>query len=430
MNNYISIYTIRRRTIDFLFFSAFIFFILSCEEEGRYNPQSDDSVPPGKIQEVSYKPLNGGARIFYKAPADEDLLLVEAIYTNKDNESFSFNASYFDNSVDVYGFPDTLNYEVILYAVDRAGNKSEPVIAKVKPLESALLMISRSVEVKPGFSSFFVDWENGLEQSINLQVDFSFSKQGANNEFTSVFSSNRLKERRFVDDLDLSENEVLKIEVMLSDLYGNSVRLDSTWQFSVLQDGFIPKEKWVLPHTNDSIGGIPQCYGDGFEGRLRYVIDGIIDEEDNLNFLHTRGVGRTGMAEDGNEPWNYIIDLGEYYELSRILTHQRHSLGVYQGVSRGAYYQLWNVNKYNMYYFDDDLNDWVLISQHEIPEPMGLTELEYMKRGKEGDWAYMYPNEPSFTKPTRWFRYEAISGFGYIPLVLSEITLMGRKYNQ
>jgi hypothetical protein len=44
----------------------------------------------------------------------------------------------------------------------------------------------------------------------------------------------------------------------------------------------------------------------------------------------------------------------------------------------------------------------------------------------------MYPDDPKFTKPTRWFRYEALTGFNndYQSLganCLSEITLYGRK---
>src|SRR3546814_19394729 len=80
------------------------------------------------------------------------------------------------------------------------------------------------------------------------------------------------------------------------------------------------------------------CFGNGLEGRTRYVIDDIIDQGDNLNFMHTHSRGRTGRAEDGNMPWNVIIDLGDYYELSRIITVQRHSGGL-ANISLGQYYR-------------------------------------------------------------------------------------------
>lgn len=409
-------------------FVAFMLILASCEEKGRYNPKIDDSTPPGQIEQVSYKPLYGGARFSYKVPADEDLLMVEAIHTNDKGESFSFTSSYFADSLDVYGFPDTMTYDVKLYAVDRAGNKSQPVTVTVKPLESVVSRVNKSLVVKPGFASFFINWQNELEQSINLFVDFHFTKDGKKSEFTSVFSSNLPDERRFINDLDLSADDEITVNVRVEDLYGNSQTADSTWLLSVLQDQLIPKDNWQLPLANDTVANVPQCYGDGLEGRSRYVIDDIIDMGDNLNFMHTNGVGRTGKEDDGNMPWNFIIDLGDYYELSRIVTHQRHSHGAYDGVSRGQYYNHENVNLYAMYYLDESTNEWVTISIHYIPTPLGLTDLEYMKLGQAGDWAYMYPDNPGYTKATRWFRYEALGGFvNGKTNCLSEITLYGKK---
>lgn len=411
-----------------LLFISLILFFTSCEEEGRYNPKLDDSTPPGKVENVTYRPLYGGARFAFDVPPDEDVILVEAVYSNTNNESFSFTASYFADSLDVYGFQDTINYQVTLYAVDRAGNKSEPVEVTVKPLESVLTRVKRTIKVKSGFSSFFIEWENELEQSINVFIDFSFSTDGTKSEFTSVFSSNLQEERRFINDLDLSAEELINVKVRIEDIYGNSSIADTTWNIAVLQDIQIPKDNWALPATNDSIVGIPMCYGNGAEGRSRYVIDGIIDTRDNLNFLHTLGVGRTGIDGDGNIPWNVIIDLGKEYELSRIVTHQRHSSGTYSGVSRGQYYREENVGSYNMYYLDEDINEWVLISNNKILVPEGLTELEYLKLGQAGDWAYMYPDNPEYTKPARWFRYECIAGFnGSAPNCLSEITLFAKN---
>jgi hypothetical protein len=60
--------------------------------------------------------------------------------------------------------------------------------------------------------------------------------------------------------------------------------------------------------------------------------------------------------------------------------------------------------------------------------------MEYRQMGMAGDMAYFYPDEPQFTKPTRWFRYESMYPFGKTTLswlnydhCLSEITLYGRK---
>ncbi len=189
----------------------------------------------------------------------------------------------------------------------------------------------------------------------------------------------------------------------------------------------------MLPNPNDSIGGVPMVFGNGLEGRSAKVIDGIIDRGDNLNFMHTQARGRTGKATDGNMPWNFIIDLGAKYEISRIITVQRHSGGL-ANVSRGQYYQSENVGLYNVYIWDETLNKWEYVVQHKIPVPVGITELEFVKKGEAGDMAYMYPDNPAYTKATRWFRYEAVKSFnGNYTLdnanCLSEITLFGKKAN-
>jgi hypothetical protein len=412
---------------------ALLTILVACEEEGRRRSTSDDSTPPQSPANVTYKPLFGGVRFYYDLPNDEDLLSVEAKYTNAENKTFTFSSSYFVDSLDVYGFGDTINYQIDVYAVDRAGNKSNPVNVTVKPMEPAITRVVKSLVLKPGFSSFFVDWVNELEQSINVYIDFTYTKDGTQHEYTSVFSSNLPNDRRFVENLFLTPQEPVNVKIRVTDIYGNKSEPVDMGQISLLEDIKIPKENWFLPDANDSIGGIPQAFGDGHEGRLRYVIDDIIDRGDNLNFMHTQARGRTGFTKDGNMPWNVIIDLGDYYELSRIITVQRHSGGL-ANISRGQYYGSENVGIYEMYIWDDEVNDWVFVSQNKIEVPVGLSELEFVKKGEAGDMAYMYPENPGYTKKTRWFRYQAMKSFnGNYTLdnanCLSEITLYGRKAN-
>ena len=151
-----------------------------------------------------------------------------------------------------------------------------------------------------------MDWENELEQSINVYVDFTYTQNGEQKAFTSVFSSNLPKDRRFVENLRLSAGEPVKVKIRITDIYDNTTEPIDLGAISLLADIKIPKDQWFLPAANDSMGGIPQAFGDGLEGRLRYLIDDIIDRGDNLNFMHTHSRGRTGNSNDGNMPWNVI----------------------------------------------------------------------------------------------------------------------------
>jgi len=417
--------------INLLVVAAFVVLLFSCEEETMRLATSDDTTPPDQPTEITYTPLYGGARFHYTVPNDEDLLNVEARYTNKDGQSFSFSASYFVDSLDIYGFGDTINYDVELYAVDRAGNESAPVIVSVKPLESAIARVTNSLNLKPAFGAFFIDWENELEQSINVYVDFNYTQDGEQRQFTSVFSSNLETDRRYVEDLDLGPDEPVSVEIRVSDIYGNISDPVDMGQITLLEDMQIDKSNWFLPLTNDSIGGVPQGFGSNSEGRLVLAVDGVIDEGTNLNYIHTGGRGRTGNSADGNMPWNIIIDLGDYYELSRIVTHQRH-MDFCGDFCQGQYYRGENVGIYEVYIFDEATEEWELITEHKIEEPVGLSELEIVKQGKEGDMAYMFPDDPQYTKPTRWVRYRAVKGFGGNYTLdngncLSEITYFGKK---
>lgn len=406
--------------------------VAACKKQQRFTMESD-STPPGKITLRSYQPLYGGARFFYTIPNDEDLLGVEAVYTNENNQTFKFMSSYFIDSLDVYGFADIRDYKVQLFAVDRAGNRSEPLDVSITPLEPAYRKVASTIQAKPGFSSFFLDWNNELQQNITVYVDYEFPDKGTTRNLTTVFSSNLLTDRRFVNDLFLTPSEKVKVKVRVGDIYGNITDPIDKGEFNLFEDVQIPKQNWVLPNANDSIGGVPMCFGNGLEGRSAKVIDGIIDRGDNLNFMHTQARGRTGRAADGNMPWNFIIDLGAKYEISRIITTQRHSGGL-ANVNRGQYYQSENVGLFRVYIWDDVKNAWEFIMEHKIPVPQGLTELEFVKKGEAGDMAYMFPDNPAYTKATRWFRYEAVKSFnGNYTLddanCLSEITLFGRRAN-
>jgi hypothetical protein len=404
----------------------------ACEEKERFAINSDDKESPGQPVLLAQKQLYGGVRFFYEIPDDKDMLSINAEFTAANGKLFRFAASYFTDSLDVYGLSDTLEHIITLYALDRAGNKSAPLLIPVIPLEPSVSRVAKSIDVKPAFNSFFVDWQNELEQSVNVYVNFSYTQQGVSRKFTSVFSSNLLTERRFVNDLYLTTQEPINVTVHVEDLYGNTSVPIEAGEITLLDDYLIPKNKWFLPNSNDSIGGVPMVCGDAIQGKTRYVIDGIIDQGMILNWMSTNGRGRTGDIVDGNVPWNLMVDLGDYYELSRIVTHQSHQTSDIYAL--GNYYGNYNVAVYNMYIWDDDIDDWVYVSQHTIPKPSGLTTIEVVKMARAGDWAYMYPDNPAYTKPTRWFRFEALYGFNsnYTSTDawgFSELTLYGKKTN-
>jgi hypothetical protein len=401
--------------------------VCGCEESKRFEINYTDTTPPGKPEYIGYKPLYGGARLYFNAPEDEDLLSVDAAYTNQKGEEVWFSVSYYTDSISVYGFADDKPKDLRLYAVDRAGNRSENVKVTVEPLEPAVTRIIASAFVRGGFGSFYVDWQNELMQNINMYVDFSFNQNGEKVERHVIFSSPDPAERRFIRMEDFSDTEPVNVRMHVEDRYGN-VSVVNEENIFLIHDEIIPKDKWTMPKTNDSIGGVPQAFLNGqyrTEGTI--LIDNIIDNGDNFNFVVGSGLGRTGNIEDGALPANVMIDLGEEWELSRIVTWQRYYWGgVTTSTGRGEYYLAANVKTYRLYVWDET-QQWDSVRTHTIPTPVDLTPRQYVALGKAGDLAYFYPDELKFSKPTRWFRYEMLKSFEREDFQLSEITLYGRK---
>ncbi|GHT52989.1 hypothetical protein AGMMS49982_14710 [Bacteroidia bacterium] len=422
--------------------ALFMLFVVAgfyaCQESDRLTIGSDDGLPPGPPTLVDTMLFNGGARIYYNIPSDKDLLSIDAEYTAANGEVRRFSVSYYTDSLDVLGM--TEQTVVRLYAMDRAGNKSTVVPIIIKPLESAVSQVFDSLDVKAGFDALVVSWKNLQQQPVNVFAKINYTQQGVAREVTSVFTSRNSVERQFINNL--TGVNTVDVTVYVEDRFGN-VSASRNKQLALFQDVVIPKDNWTLPDPNDTIGGIPMAFGDLLEGKNRFVIDGKIDFGNSVNYMHTgHWQGRTGNRDDGNQ-WNFIIDLGDTYELSRIVTHQGHHVTNNNdpNLQRGEYYQGYNVAIYDMYVWvgagDPRLQPWneagwEFVSRHRIDTPTGVTTAQLVKLGHAGDEAILYPDNPRFTPPTRWFRYEALNSFSgnYTEPYgswLSEITLYGKK---
>jgi len=419
--------------------------ISACMEETRFKTEFRSKTPPGEPTNITWKPLYGGARFFYTLPEDEDLLTVNAEYTNERGDTYYFSSSFFKDSVDIYGLGNIKEYTVYLYGVNRAGLQSKKVPVSIVPLEPALTRVAKTVKVKAGFGSFLLNWENELEQAINVYVYFKFREQptGAVRDIMSVFSSTRKTNRQFIKDILSAPADPVNINIRVEDRYGNITPLQSLGDIFLLPDFALDKSMMKIPEANDSTiilrngarfnTGVPAMYGEYYEGRMNKLIDGIIDGGNNLNFFHTGGRGRTGFIKDGNVPWNIIIDMGDYYRLSRVNTVQRHE-NFSSGIDRGQYYRAENCGEFNLYVFDEETLEWELASKQRTPVPVGMSELQIVALGKAGDEAYFYPDDPQYTKPARWFRYECLKCFdnNYSSTnanCMSELTLYGIKAN-
>ena len=417
--------------------------LFSCEESKRFEITNNDMTPPHPPEFIKYKPTYGGVRIFYEKPEDKNLLSIDATYQTRSGEKRWFSVSYLAEHIDVYGFPSQEPQTVQLFAVSNAGVRSRAVEIVVEPLQPAVEQVAATVRCVGGFSSFYIDWENGLAQSINIFVDYEYTdEKGAKQVKNLIFTSRETEERQYIRDPGFIGDLPVNVKVRVEDQYFNSSATLNMGHLQLLDDQKIPKDKWDHRDINDSTiinregilvnTGVPMGFFNGVEGRVLFMYDDVINDGTFPNFVHTWDRGRTGNRRDGNV-WNYIIDLGDYYELSRIITHQRYGhSGANEHSGRWDYYRNENVGKYSMWRWDDDIQAWDSITTHIITFPKNLPDRQYKILGRQGDMAFMHPEDPKFTKPTRWFRFEALASFdnnytGQNHNCMSELTLYGRR---
>ncbi len=386
---------------------AILFILIGCEEGKRYEITGDDNTPPAPPVFIDSKPLHGGSRVYFRAPADEDVLFVEASYANAVGEIVRFTASYFTDSLDVMGFGSEGDHQIELCAVDRAGNRSKSIRETITSLEPPVIAIAKTIKIFPSFASMLIYWESIFgDTPFYVLADFSYVKDGTRHNFTRTFASDK-SDRGNIEGLMLFDDTPVSVKVRVKDMYGNiSSANEST--ITLLSDGIISKVGWTLPASGTIIGGITQASGENMD----MIKDDKVELDHPFNFFITTE----------KNPWSIIIDLGEEYELSRVKTHQRWSGHTATGDYQGNLYRGENVLSYNLYGWNNDNQSWELFSSSNIRQPIVTDSPEYRVLGVAGDLFFLYPEEPKFSKPTRLIRFEAANG-----KYISEITLYGRK---
>jgi hypothetical protein len=384
--------------------------LVGCAESRRYEISYDDNIPPGPPEFVRFISLTGGARVYFKMPmGDEDLLSIDVEHTIPSGKTIRTQASYFTEFVDIYGFADTLWHDVSMYCTDRAGNRSQSITFQVKPKVSVLGLIEDNLLVKPGFGAFVVQWENLDMQRVLAYIDINYTLDGEAKTYNSSYSSSADTVRLTISGFDnFPDNTVYDLHLRFEDDYGNQTPDIVIDNVQLLEDDVLPKTKFRMLAAGDSLGYnettgvfVKMVNGNEVEGNIDYLFDNKYNDVNNLNYIYTN-VGA---------PWNIIVDLGANYRLSRIVTFQRRIKATWDEFSKGYLYADPNVGRYNMYYWDDVKANWTLIREVKIPIVTGL-EMAVIRAGKEGDMQYMDPKEPGYTPATRYFRYEALGGFG------------------
>ncbi len=143
----------------------------ACQEDDGNFPLENHPEKPGVVNNATVENLPGKAIISYSLPADQDLLYVKAVYTLPGSgEEKVVKSSYYNNKLTVEGFSSTEEQEIMLYAVSRSEVTSDPVAVTVKPLESPIWEVFRSIELVTAFGGFNITAENSTESDVVIML--------------------------------------------------------------------------------------------------------------------------------------------------------------------------------------------------------------------------------------------------------------------
>jgi hypothetical protein len=159
------------RTVKYLTgVAAYLTLLSSCGKELENAPLCDDSTAPALVSNVQVENRAGNAKIKYTVPHDKNLLYVQAEYIGTNGKPAETKSSYYEDSLVVTGFADTLEHEVKLYSVSRCGAKSAPVVTKIKPLEAQIFKVFRSLVIENFFGGFRATASNPTGDNIGIVV--------------------------------------------------------------------------------------------------------------------------------------------------------------------------------------------------------------------------------------------------------------------
>lgn len=369
-----------------------ILFIFSCIlyscNDVKMSPIDGDSVPPGKLTNITTESIPGGVFINYDLPDDPDILYVKARYELDNGEIQTINSSYFDKGLKIEGFAKVQEYEAQLVCIDRSGNNSEIVIVKFTPDTPPVTTVKETLKIVPDFGGLNLTWENKSESPLAIIISM---KNEETNEYKIIdtyytsmadgnYSSRGLDaiESDFkIKVRDKWGNYSDEIETTLTPIY--ETRLDRT-RFRSLGGEY-------ANNVND-IGNLPKLWDEEYENNV---------------------FGSTVV------PWYASMDLGVKSRLSRVVFWQ-YSWASY---SYAHYYAGSNMRKCKVYGSNDptpDMSGWTLLMECEIIKVSGLPIAIGRDNQSEEDFDIAHNKGHEFMVPldapaVRYIRIEGIESW-------------------
>lgn len=332
---------------------AIILLVASCSKAlESHLPIDNNPAIPAQVSNVTVVNGNGNAKLTYALPNDSNLLYVKAVYTITTGQQFEFQASYYNNTLLVEGYADTLEHEVKLYSVSRSGILSAPVSVKIKPLVSPIWQVYRSMQVANAFGGYNLTAYNGTKANISIIVTKLnvFKEYEADND-KSIYTNTDsiLSKTRGLDTL------TYRFGFLVKDRWGNKT--------DTMYINIKPLYETEFPKANFSTFTLP---GDASEvtngAALQYMWD------NKLGWPYTSFTNQTGTG--GTGPHMVTFSIGITAKISRVWIRP-----FPEGTS---YYYLSTMKRFEIYGAANPSlsgaldNSWTLLGSYTVTKPSGL----------------------------------------------------------
>lgn len=369
-----TIYIMKRTIIknaDYILYtfvlSVFCIFGLSCSEEVN-EPFSKEGGTPPLVTNINITNIPGGAKITYNLPKDPNLFYIEAEVNTPEGKSFNFKSSSYAPEVIVNGLASEKEQEVILYSVNKSGNRSEPITVKINPLKPPYISVFEKLQARADFEGVEVELDNESGETIACFCAY-IDENGRFVDY-DVYYSNQTQKYTFMG-LDTVET---KFAFYIRDKWDNySDTLYTT--ITPLVAVRVPKDKWK-EHRLESDGPFYQLGDSEYKDiKIEHLWDGawgVVFEETGCYMGGTPYAYRSFQFKGRtSEPKSLTIDMGDFYKVNRF---QLHHYRRYE-FTAAKRWEVWGWGHDGEP--EDNWNRWTLLAEMEQIKPSGLPEKQY-----------------------------------------------------
>lgn len=397
--------------------SILLFLLLGCKESVRIDLVDDSRPAPVALEEVTVKPILGGAVLRYQIPNDKDLLCIKAVYEIRPGHIYEAKSSVYVDSLVLKGFSTSETTQVKIYSVGKNGKESKPLLVEVTPGTPIVDDVANSLFVRSAIGGVKLSYKNPSGEDLIydlIQENTETNRWEAVRRFYSGLKGGEFTQRGM-------ESKATNIGVVITDHWGNTS--DTVRQIiTPVFEEEVPKP-WA--HK--------EMLGDSWkEGAPGLTIDRMWDGR-----WGDIGLNLWASSKTTPFPQSFTIDLKCEVEITRIVEHQR---PVYAYMDSSVKeFELFGTALDNPNP-DTDSADWIKLGRFSSFQPSGLmgtpTEEDFQYGNVEGE-NFEFLDENGDPKPTppirylRWRTYETWDGQTEMgEVIIAELEVYGKVLNK